>query len=99
MSFQPCIHVRNSSQVAYWKKTECLELFPLEDGILPVQAGQYAVWVLQDGGPALDVMGEEEFGNRFVTAENLPPMLEGRLDEVPTYEKWVKSTYISEVEK
>jgi len=92
-SFEKCVHVTDVKKVAYWRKHEGLGMYDLADCTMGVQPGAYAVWVQGEDGPALDAMSEEEFSERFVTEENLPPRLAGLLKAAPTYDEWVGATH------
>lgn len=97
--FQKCVDVTDVSKVGYWKKHEAIELYQFPGGlpgfneIVPVQPGEYAVWIQGEDGPLMDIMDEGQFDVRFVTEENLPPHLAGTLDSAPTYTEWVKLTH------
>ncbi len=94
-SFEKCVHVKDMSKVAYWRKHDGFGYYPLEDGPLVASPGSYAVWILTDDGPGLDTMSEDEFNERFVTESNLPEHFKDHLEEAPGYDDWCKSTYIT----
>lgn len=92
-NFEKCLHVKDATKVAYWRKHDSFTVYDLEDGPLLVFPGRIAVWIASDDGPVMDVIDDAEFNERFVVEGNLPPHMADRLAAAPTYEEWVRSTH------
>ena len=98
-NFEKCVHVQDVSKVAYWRYHDGLGLYELEEGIVAVMPGNYAVWIATADGPGLAEMSEEEFNSLFVKEEDLPDKFRGHLDAAPSYDDWCRSTDTTKADK